>query len=173
MKVLRYTILLISVLLFVGCSNEEYAKNPTLGNLSGKQRQRLENIQASGIQVIKEGARMTFEIPVDKYVDTGSCKIKMSEDVVIDELADFTRDYLQSFKNATVYISGYSDQVWIEPTRNIVSFNQAKMLAEVFAEDGVDPDRMLVRGEGTKNAIASNQYPKGSRYNRRIEVVIQ
>ncbi|EKD76909.1 MAG: OmpA/MotB protein [uncultured bacterium] len=157
-----------------GCDSAmTYASNPSINNLPNEQRMRLARVEASGIQIIKEGARFTFEIPTDCFFVKSTRELKDHRDVDIDTLAYFVRDYLQVFSDATVSITGYTDTSWISPTRDRLSLQYAKTIATLFLEDGVDGRKIVARGKGAGHPIASNHYPMGTSFNRRVEIIIQ
>ncbi|EKD71626.1 MAG: hypothetical protein ACD_46C00142G0002, partial [uncultured bacterium] len=58
------------------------------------------------------------------------------------------------------------------PARKKLSLYYAKSIANVLIEDNVNIS-LKVAGMGAKNAIASNRYPAGSVYNRRVEIIVK
>lgn len=162
--------------LFAGlaaCSKEPaYVKNPVITNLPEHQRHLLADIETSGIQVIKQGMRFTFVIPTDCFFVKETRALKTHREKDLDRLAQFIHRYSNYFAKPQVRISGYTDKVWISPARDILSLHYAETIAEYLREDGVDANTILVRGEGAKHPIASNQYPMGTAFNRRVVITI-
>lgn len=167
--------LLLGVLFsgLTGCTQPpRFIENPILANLPEQDRNLLQAIEATGIQVIKQGMRFTFVIPTDEFFenDTQEFKTHRDEDFVL--LARFITRYTRYFKNPKVDITGYTDKVWSYYARQKLSMHYAEMIGTVLTEDGVDSSMLKVRGVGAKDPIASNHYPMGTAFNRRVVVEI-
>ncbi|HLD84833.1 MAG TPA: OmpA family protein [Coxiellaceae bacterium] len=157
------------------CANDDgggYAGNPTYDNLSGMQQDHLSDIEASGIQVIKQGAKMTFAIPTDTFFTKSTRAVKEGHSDDLVRLAVFVHDYLRYFSDGKVSVTGYTDKVWNAPARNKLSLHYAQLVANFMREAGVPDDVLTIRGKGAKHPIASNQYPMGASFNRRVMVII-
>ena len=161
--------------ILVACSNKvepAYVKNPIVANLTEQQRNMLSDIDASGVQIIKQGMRFTFVLPVDCFFVKDTRILKTQREKAIDAFAQFIHDDSIHLAKPTVRISGYTDKTWLSPARDILSLHYAKTIAEYLREDGVSAHTIMVRGEGAKNPIASNQYPMGTAFNRRVEIIL-
>lgn len=156
-----------------GCHREPtYVENPITRNLTDTQRRLLADIEASGIQVIKEGMLFTFVIPTDCFFVKETRQLKPHREKDLDHLAQFIYRYAMYFEHPRVTVTGYSDTTWLYPARKVLSRHYAEVVASYFREDGIDPNIMTVRGRGAKHPIASNQYPMGTAFNRRVVVTI-
>lgn len=149
-----------------------YVQNPIAANLPLQQRRLLAEIEKSGIQVIKQGMVFTFVIPTDCYFTRDTRLLKRHREKDLDRLAQFIHDYTGYFVNPKISITGYSDNVWLYPARNRLSLRYAEIVANYFQEDGIDEGMIKVSGRGIENAIASNRYPMGTSFNRRVEVIV-
>lgn len=174
LKVIAASVFLSTALLgIVSCSNENpYINNPELKNLTEQQQKALLYLQSTGIQIIKQGMRLTFVLQTDCFFDRETREIRTRREGDLDLLARFIRGYTGYFAHPQVSVTGYTDVVWKEPARMKLSLHYAKAIASVLQEDGVAPGIMDVRGEGAKHKIASNQYPMGTAFNRRVEIII-
>lgn len=170
-------LLIIMMSFFITACHEkiepDYIKNPIYSNLTDMQRSLLRDIAASGIQVVKEGMRFTFIIPTDCFFVKDTRELKTHRERILDELAQFIHDYSNYFNYPRVRISGYTDKTWLSPARDLLSLHYAQTIAEYLREDGVNAKTIRVRGEGAKNPIASNQYPMGTAFNRRVVIVVE
>lgn len=156
-----------------GCHREPaYVEKPVIQNLPATQRKLLADIETSGIQVIKEGMIFTFVIPTDCFFVKETRVLKSHREKDLDRLAQFIYRYSMYFERPSVTITGYSDTTWLYPARNRLSRHYAEVVASYFREDGIDPSIMTVRGKGAKHPIASNHYPMGTSFNRRVVVTI-
>ncbi len=156
------------------CHRESiYIENPIVRNLPDTQRKLLAEIETSGIQVIKEGMVFTFVIPTDCFFVKETRALKSHREKDLDRLAQFIYRYTMYFARPNVIITGYSDDTWLYPARNRLSMHYAEVVASYFREDGIDPNILTVTGQGVKNPIASNHYPMGTSFNRRVVVTIR
>ena len=172
----RYLMLMIILLSLAACHYSHphpYIENPTPRNLTPGQKTLLAEISASGIQVIKQGMRFTFEIPNDTFFEEPTRELERDREIDIDRLASFIRDYQRFFNNITVTVTGHTDVVFNAPQRDKISRHYAEIIAHYFREDGIPSDIIRVRGVGAKQQIGDDEYPMGSSFNRRVEVVIE
>lgn len=149
-----------------------YVDNPTVENLSAQDQQLLRDIEGSGIQVIKQGMLFTFVIPTDCFFSKDTRALKEKRERDLDRLAQFLNHYGRYFAAPTITIAGYTDKTWISPARDLLSLHYAETIATYLREDGLNSNMISVDGLGAKRAIASNSYPMGASFNRRIEVTI-
>lgn len=149
-----------------------YVDNPTVKNLSAQDQQLLRDLEGSGIQVIKQGMLFTFVIPTDCFFSKDTRALKEKRERDLDRLAQFLNHYSRYFAAPAVTIAGYTDKTWISPARDELSLHYAETISTYLREDGLDSNMISVDGLGTKHAIASNEYPMGTSFNRRVEITI-
>lgn len=158
----------------VGChALPVYVTNPTLKNLTSTERRLLRDTEHTGIQVIKQGMVFTFVIPTDCFFMKDTRELKSHREKDIDRLAQFLDSYSSYFVNPRIYITGYTDKTWLSPARDLLSLHYAETIATYLREDGLDSKIVLVVGDGAKHPIASNQYPMGTAFNRRVVITIK
>ena len=159
--------------LTAGCNKvPAYDKNPTMENLTSMQRHLLVKLEHAGIQVIKEGMVFTFNIPTDCFFDKDTRALSRNRSKDLFALAQFLESYRHYFARPIVIISGFTDKVWLYPERKMLSVHYAQSVASYLSQGGVPSTIMKVNGYGAKMPIASNQYPRGTAYNRRVVVTI-
>jgi OOP family OmpA-OmpF porin len=71
-----------------------------------------------------------------------------------------------------VMIVGHTDNVGKREFNINLSAKRAAAVKAYMAERGVDPERILTRGEGPDSPIADNKTRGGRAQNRRIEFTI-
>ena len=150
-----------------------YIKDPNIANLTAEQQALLGNIEHSGIQIIKQGMIFAFIIPTDCFFEKDTRALKRGRQRVLFELAHFLRSYSEYFAHSKIMVSGFTDKVWFYPKRKQLSIHYAKTIASQLKFAGLSSRGMKVRGYGAKMPIASNDYPDGTVFNRRVVVVIR
>jgi hypothetical protein len=81
-------------------------------------------------------------------------------------------DTLASKPTMKLEIAGHTDNSG-EATANLhLSQRRADAIREYLISKGISADRMLAKGYGSTQPLASNDYPEGRMFNRRIEIKI-
>ncbi len=76
---------------------------------------------------------------------------------------------LLSHPDVRVEIQGYTDNIGSEKNNMRLSVKRAQAVKDYLMARGVSADRMVVKGYGESNPMASNKTAKGRAMNRRIE----
>ena len=100
--------------------------------------------------------------------NTNSYKVKDSFKPVLTSVSKVLKKYNKTY----VQIAGYTDNTGNKATNNTLSFNRANAVANYLKLKGVNANRMLIEGHGSKNPIASNSTAKGREKNRRVEITL-
>jgi len=79
-------------------------------------------------------------------------------------------EYLGKNKQIKISINGYTDASGIAENNQILSEQRAKAVYDYLIEKGINPNRIIYRGLGAENPIATNAYKWGRDINRRIEI---
>lgn len=155
------------------CSRSpEYIMNPEVKHLSTVEIKERYAIEQAGIQVVKQGMKFTFIIPVDTFFDYDSGELKPSQEKALDTLTNFIRNYLRYFDHPRITITGYIDTVLLNPSRDKHAQYYADTVADHFQANGIANDYLQVRNGKTSNLVGSNEYPMGASFNRRVTVEI-
>jgi outer membrane protein OmpA-like peptidoglycan-associated protein len=77
---------------------------------------------------------------------------------------------LSDNSNAKVALNGYSDESGAPSFNQMVSEVRAYSVKSYLSARGIKPSRMMVRGHGPQNFLASNENAEGRRLNRRVEI---
>ncbi|OGT32822.1 MAG: hypothetical protein A3C44_03565 [Gammaproteobacteria bacterium RIFCSPHIGHO2_02_FULL_39_13] len=170
---IRILILFVLALGLTACYREpNYIEKPEWRSFTSQQKELLWKIQASGIQIIKQGMYFTFIIPTDCFFTKDARELKPRREIDLDRLAQFLNRYATYFAHPKITINGYTDKVWLAPARNLLSLHYAETIATYLREDGLDSKIVLVVGNGAKHPVGSNNYPMGASFNRRVVVTI-
>jgi len=84
---------------------------------------------------------------------------------VLDRIADFARDCRQ----ATIGITGHTDNTGNESYNRTLSRARAQAVADYLLEHGATAAQLQVSGAGSEFPVADNATPQGREQNRRID----
>ena len=87
-------------------------------------------------------------------------------DASISAIADFANSYPEAFLN----VSGYTDSQGAEGANQRLSKKRAKKVYSSLVKAGISADRITYEGYGETNPIADNLTKEGRALNRRVEV---
>jgi len=118
------------------------------------------------LQPIEQGSVTTIE---NLFFDTDKDEILPTSYAVIEHLADFMRVN----KKVVVEIVGHTDNVGSDAHNNDLSLRRAEALRSALIAKGISPERMTVKGMGSKQPIADNKTEEGRALNRRVEMIIK
>ena len=83
-----------------------------------------------------------------------------------------TVEVMNTYPQAQVEITGYSDTTGTEAYNQKLTEKRAQAVAEEFQSRGITAERMSVKGMGEANPVESNATRAGREANRRVEVVV-
>lgn len=83
----------------------------------------------------------------------------------LDRLAEFARDC----PAARIAITGHTDALGDETYNQVLSEQRAMAVADFLVQRGLERDRLLTAGAGSRRPVADNDAPRGRERNRRIE----
>jgi len=73
----------------------------------------------------------------------------------------------------SIVIAGHTDNQGDKKLNQMLSLNRAKVIANYLIENGIDVDRLTVRGHGSAFPIAPNDSEENRKKNRRVEFTIK
>ncbi len=101
-----------------------------------------------------------------KYI-SGSFEI----DRKTKERLDFIARLLVKAPGIRVEINGYTDNIGTSEANRTLSQKRANRVRDYLVSQGVDSDRLMPRGRGETNFVASNKTREGRQKNRRVELI--
>jgi outer membrane protein OmpA-like peptidoglycan-associated protein len=114
---------------------------------------------------IKEGQT----IGIDKlYFLADSSKITLESYPVLDEIVNFLKDN----SNVSIEVGGHTNNIPTDDYCDKLSTNRAKAVADYLISKGLATDRILFKGYGKRNPIATNNTLDGRKKNQRVEIKI-
>ncbi len=138
----------------------------TGGYMDLQARKLREELQGTGVQVVKDGNMVYLVMPGNVTFDTDKATIKTNFNAVLDSVAKV----IVEFDKTKVQITGYTDNTGSLAYNNQLSLARARSVADRLELRGVSPARISVAGMGPNNPIASNATAQGREQNRRVEI---
>ncbi len=162
-------LLLIPVMSLLGCVSRPQPAPPVIA--SGRHAELVQvrvALQRAGIESVSQGDQIRFVIPVQPFFQTGTNKIKPKRVYALRLIGNV----ILAARGAPVSVIGYTDLVGTPKARMQRSYDNAKVIASYFWDQGVASKRVRILGLGSAYPIAGNYTPKGAMQNRRVEVWI-
>ncbi|MEC9054963.1 MAG: OmpA family protein [Verrucomicrobiota bacterium] len=141
----------------------------SIGNYMDQQESMLRReLRASGVSVTRQGNNIILNMPHDITFNTGSAQIKGSFSRTLSSVGIV----LRKFNQTTVLVNGHTDSDGSAFYNMGLSRDRANSVSNALATQGVHPSRLLSRGFGESQPIASNNSAAGKARNRRVEIHI-
>ncbi|HEY9134526.1 MAG TPA: OmpA family protein [Pseudomonadales bacterium] len=143
------------------------AAGAAYGNYTDRQEAKLRQVlEGSGVQVTRVGKDVHLNLPGNITFATGSFNIQPGFLGTLDSIALV----LKEFNKTSLQVIGYTDSVGSDAFNQSLSERRAQSIAQYITSQGVPPIRVVDRGMGERNPIASNNSESGRSANRRIEM---
>ena len=98
--------------------------------------------------------------------DSSKATIKAQSEVVLKDIVKIIKDY----PKAKFLIEGHTDNRDTKESNQILSELRAASVEAYLIDNGIEGDRLSVKGIGEEKPIATNRTAKGRKLNRRVEV---
>lgn len=142
----------------------------TGGYMDLQARELRQQLVGTGVQVQDLGnGQILLIMPGNITFATDSAVFQPGFNSVLDSVAKV----LAKYNKTAVYVTGYTDNTGSDAYNNKLSQERASAVANYLSLRGVNASRMVVRGLGKANPIASNATADGRAQNRRVELSIQ
>lgn len=127
---------------------------------------------APGIEVDPEGCQILFEEEAVVLVLEGVTFETASSDLTpeAEEILEGIASALVANPEIRVRVNGHTDSTGSRPYNLTLSQNRAESVVAFLAENGVEADRMVARGFGPDEPVATNETAEGRQENRRVEL---
>jgi outer membrane protein OmpA-like peptidoglycan-associated protein len=140
-----------------------------VGYYMDKQEEKLRTqLQATGVSVTRNGDNIILNMPGNITFATDSSNISADFYRVLDSVALV----INEFEKTYIDIYGYTDSTGAESYNQTLSEKRASSVARYLESQQVVSERIVTRGMGESNPVASNDTPEGRALNRRVEIVL-
>ncbi|WP_235299158.1 OmpA family protein [Portibacter marinus] len=100
---------------------------------------------------------------------TGSAAIESGSGEEVDNLASI----LKAYPGVNVEIQGHTDNIGDAAVNKALSQARAEAVKARLVDRGIDSNRLVAKGYGDEEPIATNETEEGRRENRRVQVKIR
>ena len=118
-----------------------------------------------GLIPMKQGATIQLH---QILFEKASAQLLDSVQVELDYLADF----MKAHSGMTIEVVGHTDNQGAFQLNLSLSQERASVVKDYLVEKGIAPDRIMVKGRGSTQPIASNSTEEKRKLNRRVSFII-
>ncbi len=133
-----------------------------------KQERELRAALGNDVGIVNTGSQLIVSLPEAITFATDSAVVKAS---VLDDLAKLATS-MNQYPNTRIEVVGHTDNTGTVAYNQALSEQRARAVRGILASDGVDGTRIIARGVGETQPIASNGTAAGRQANRRVEIYI-
>lgn len=146
------------------------AAGAVAGNILDRQAQALQqSLSNPDIQVINRGSYLQVVMPEGILFATGSAAVSGAAQ---NDLYAVARN-LKQYPNSLVEVVGHTDNTGSAALNADLSQRRAQSVAGILSAAGVSSSRLVARGAGFSQPVASNDTAAGRAQNRRVEILIR
>ena len=139
------------------------------GYYMDKQEDKLRaQLQSTGVSVTRNDDNIILNMPGSITFATNSSNISADFYKVLDSVALV----INEFEKTYVDVYGYTDSTGSDAYNLSLSKARTGSVASYLESQKVVPQRVITRGMGESQPIASNDTPEGRALNRRVEIVL-
>jgi len=142
------------------------AAGAIIGHQMDKQAKELQKIEGAKVERVGEGIEVTFASGL--LFDFDSDVLRPTARGNLQKLANS----LDKYPNTDLLIAGHTDALGTGLYNQSLSERRARSAANFLISQGVSGARIITRGLGETEPVASNETEAGRQANRRVEVAI-
>lgn len=127
-----------------------------------------EQLQGSGVQVVREGDNIRLVMPGSITFQTNSYNLRGDFYPTLNSVGEV----LSKYGETTLRVTGHTDNTGGRQLNQELSERRADSVADYLVTRGVSRSRMLVQGMAFDQPVADNSSEQGRAQNRRVELYI-
>jgi outer membrane protein OmpA-like peptidoglycan-associated protein len=167
----------LATAILVGGDRKKLLLGAGIGALAGggiglymdKQADKLRmQLQSTGVSVTRNGDNIILNMPGNVTFSSNSSNISANFYSVLDSVALVINEYEKTY----VDIIGHTDSTGSLQLNQSLSEARASSVASYLESQKVLSQRIITRGVGPAQPIASNDTPEGRALNRRVEIIL-
>lgn len=139
-----------------------------LGKYMQNQADEMEQVLDEQDQLRREQDNIYVSLGSDVMFESGKATLQPGARTKLQELAGV----MEKYPKTTVTIVGHTDDRGSDDLNARLSEERAQAVADALIAEGVASNRIITRGAGASNPIATNATPEGRQQNRRVDVTV-
>jgi outer membrane protein OmpA-like peptidoglycan-associated protein len=140
-----------------------------VGNYMDRQEAKLrQQLEGTGVSVTRQGDNLILNMPGDITFAVDRSDIKANFYDVLNSVVLV----LKEFEKTSIHITGYTDSTGTFEYNIKLSERRADSVGSYFQAQGIHPARLVTRGRGPQDPVASNDTPASRTLNRRVELML-
>lgn len=139
-----------------------------IGNQLDKQEAELRQDLGGSARIVNTGDQLIVTLPQDILFASDSAFVRPDLRSELTTLADS----MNTYPNTTVNVVGHTDNTGTAAYNLDLSDRRADAVAGILMDAGVAPYRVVSRGRGEDQPVATNLTEEGKAQNRRVEIII-
>jgi outer membrane protein OmpA-like peptidoglycan-associated protein len=140
-----------------------------VGNYMDRQEDKLRmQLQSTGVSVTRSGDNIILNMPGNVTFATNSSDISADFYPVLNSVVLVLNEYDKTY----IDIIGHTDNTGSAAYNQQLSEARASSVARYFESRNILSQRIVARGVGFSQPIASNDTPEGRAMNRRVEILL-
>lgn len=128
-----------------------------------------QDLSTSGIGMVMQAGSVQLSLPGQMGFAFGSAELVPEAAATLDLVAGI----LAEFRSTLIIISGHTDNTGNHQVNQRLSEQRARAVGRKLLASGVQPQRVMIRGFGPDQPLASNETEHGRALNRRVEISIE
>jgi len=125
-----------------------------------------EQLQGTGVSVTRIGDDLILNMPGAITFEVDKSDIRSSFYEVLNSVVLV----VQEFDKTVIDVAGYTDSTGSDSYNQTLSEKRSASVGGYLTAQGVVPGRVVTRGYGERNPVASNDTEAGRQQNRRVEL---
>jgi outer membrane protein OmpA-like peptidoglycan-associated protein len=139
-----------------------------MGNYMDKQANEMQQVLSEQDRLRRQQDTIYVSLGSDVLFESGKATLQPGARTKLHELAGI----MEKYPETTVTIVGHTDSRGSDELNDRLSKDRAQAVADELIADGVAANRIVTRGAGATQPIASNATPEGRQQNRRVDITV-
>lgn len=123
-----------------------------------------------GVMIIWRGTTLRIILPSDNFFYPASDELIPERIPVLKKVAALVN--CECYGELPITVTGYTDNLNTIPSQYERAYEQAHKIAALLWSNDIPWSRMQIITRGPRGTIASNETPRGSAFNRRVEITV-
>ena len=159
--------LLLCALFLASCGSSSKTVQETID----KKAEDLASLKGAKVESVTEAdGTIALKVTFDSGILFGFNKSELEKEAK-DQLERLIEG-IEDMEDSRIRVCGHTDFVGNEAVNQAISTQRAQSVADYLIENGIDADRITVKGMSFHQPVADNSTEEGRAKNRRVEIYV-